>query len=203
MEVPPVNVAVIIPVGPGHEEYSVAAVASVRAAWQHNPGPFRNIVVDVVEDTEGKLGRSAARNLGLDRNRADWHFLMDADDEMTPGGFALADTTRAATFGAVCLNGVVMRENRRNVAREDLFVRGALGTLSMGFFLYGGLGRRFNETMDAGEDFDFYLRLPDFVKRDEPIVSIGRDKPSAGGPRGYQTLDWVATCNEVIRRYRP
>jgi hypothetical protein len=73
----------------------------------------------------------------------------------------------------------------------------------MGFFCRADVARRlrFNEEMDAGEDFDFYMRLDDFTKIATPLVDIGYDLPSAGGPRGYGRLDWIGACNKIIADY--
>lgn len=196
------NCVVVIPVGPGHGRLSIRAFASVQDAWAQNPGPFRELQTVLVDDMDGTLGRSRARNQGLDDNPADWHFLLDADDEMMPRAFGLASMTHPATFGAICLNGKVTLANRAKVTRETLLSYGARGTLSMGCFLYGNLGLRFDESLDIGEDFDFYLRLPGFLKVREPLVSIGYDQPSAGGPRGLASEGWVEACDRVVERYR-
>lgn len=197
-------VVVIIPTGPGHEDLAIEAVRSVKDAWIYSQGPFSDMTVVPVFDLEGKLGRSAARNQGLDSFPADWHFLLDADDKMMPEALELVDLEVAATFGAVCLNGKVPTNNRYPLSRAQLFTRGPVGTLSMGCFVRGDLGLRFNETMDVGEDFDFYMRLPDFTKRRESLVDIGysKDTPGAGGPRSSQDCDWTAECWKVIEQYR-
>lgn len=72
----------------------------------------------------------------------------------------------------------------------------------MGFFCRADVAARllFDESLDAGEDFDFYMRLPDFVKIAAPLVEIGRDAPSAVGPRGYRSLNWIEVCNRVIEQ---
>jgi hypothetical protein len=127
---------------------------------------------------------------------------------MMPLVFGLVDVEEPATFGAVCLNGTIYRRNRWPVSRDTLFEHGADGTLSMGLFVRGDVARvtPFDESMDLAEDFDFYLRLPSFVKIQQPLVSIGYDRPSAGGPRGVppraQRPDWNAACRQVIERYR-
>jgi glycosyltransferase involved in cell wall biosynthesis len=199
-----VRVAVIIPVGPGHGVLSDRAVASVYAAWVQTRGPFAHMNVTRIQDQEGKLGRSRARNQGMDAaaGHYDWHFLLDADDMMMPDAFSLVDLTAPATFGAVCLNGQKYRWDVQPCTREILLRMGAHGTLSMGCFLKGDLGLRFDEDLDVAEDFDFYMRLPGWTKRKEPLVSIGYNDPSAGGPRGYEEIDWVKACNRVIHRYR-
>lgn len=197
------NVAVVIPVGPGHEKYALDADRSVGEAWTRSQGPFDAMHIAVVPDHQGTLGRSAARNLGVRENPADWYFFLDADDEMLPRAFELVRLEHPATFGAVCLNRKVYRKNVYPVNRALLFKRGAVGTLSMGCFVRADVARAapFDESMDAGEDFDFYLRLPGFVKIKEPLVSIGYDKPSAHGRRGYLCCDWGAVCAKVIQRY--
>lgn len=188
---------VVIPVGPGHEPESLQAMESVRLAWQTGPGPFTDHAVVRVMDTFGDLGRSRARNLGMHHNPADFHFLLDADDRMMPEAFALVDLEAPATFGAIWCDGERARGDRHPVTRATLFEHGARGTLAMGCFLRGDLGLRFDETLDNGEDFDFYMRLPGFTKRTEPLVDISyrakRDRRRAG---------WLEACEAVADRYR-
>jgi len=194
------KVSVIIPIGPGHEGCAVEAVQSVERAWGKDHGPFGECEIVQVPDPGGGLGRSAARNRGLDERPADWHFLLDADDWMLPRAFGLVDLSVAATFGAVCLGRKVIKDNCWPVTREILLERGAAGTLSMGCFVRGDLGLRFDVTLDVGEDFDFYLRLPSFTKQRDPLVGIGRG--SAGGPRSSRGCRWREACAAVVERYR-
>ena len=173
-----------------------AAVASVEAAdW----GPFDKVEHVLVDDHAGKLGRSAARNKGM--IEADWYFFLDADDRLRPDALNLIEFNASATFGAVALDGKVTKENVWPCGWGEIARHGSLGTLSMGFFCRSDVARRlrFNEDMDAGEDFDFYMRLPDFVKVRQPLVDIGYSAPSAGGPRGYKRIDWTGICNTIIR----
>lgn len=190
------HLTVITPVGPGHEKILGRAVESVIEAAK-NPGPFQSVIHKVVRDTDGRLGRGKARNIGMEG--ADWCFFLDADDEMMPDALNKVNPEYSATFGAVCVNGRVTERNLYPCHKADLKVHGARGTLSMGFFYKGDL--RFNEDMIAGEDFDFYMRLPDFIKGEDPLVSIGRDHPSAGGPKGYDSLDWQAVCRRIVDAY--
>lgn len=197
------SVTVIIPVGPGHEELGKQAARSVREAWKHSHGPFTSMKLVLVDDGEGDLGRSAARNKGLDENPAKWHFLLDADDRMMLPAFTLIDQDATATFGAVCLDRRVLRENVYPVNHDILRRFGARKTICMGFFVRGDLGLRFDESLDVGEDFDFYMRLPDMVKVRDPLVSIGYKQPSASGPRGRggKKIQWTEVCDEIIARY--
>ena len=196
------RVVVIIPVGPGHEQVAQTAVYSVHKAWATTSGPFLDLAVVLVPDPQGLRGRSAARNWAMDAYPADWHFFLDADDWMDLQAFNLVSLSFAATFGAVCLGRKVIRENRWPCTRADLFEYGAAGTLSMGCFVRGDLGLRFNDTLDVGEDFDFYMRLPNFHKVAVPLVHIGYNVPSAGGPRSSAKCQWREACAEVVERYR-
>jgi hypothetical protein len=193
---------VIIPVGPGHEKLAREAVDSVYEAARHSPGPFSGVELALVDDLDGKLGRSRARNMGMDDNPSDWFFLMDADDRMMPDTFMLVALSQPATFGTILLAGKVGRENRWPVTRDTLFEHGAVGTLAMGCFVRGDLGIRFDESLDIGEDFDFYMRLPGFTKLQVPLVNIGYRTPSAGGPRSPRNGRWREACRAVIERYR-
>lgn len=193
---------VIIPIGPGHTRQASYAVESVMHAWETARGPFTELEVAPQLDTAGQLGRSKARNNGLSIP-ADYHFLLDADDRMMPNAFSLVDQGSPATFGMVCLDGVVAHKNILPVTRDTLFKYGAVGTLSMGCFLRGNLGLRFDETIDVGEDFDFYMRLPNFTKIPLPLVSIGYwHTESAGGPRTSKGTDWGKACRTAIEAYR-
>lgn len=90
---------VITPIGPGHEELAQQAIQSVMLASEHK-GAFDNIHAIVGDDTQGKIGRSRARNrmvtgpvepwmavfsMGDDQEAAfmsEWLFFLDADDVM-------------------------------------------------------------------------------------------------------------------------
>ena len=98
--------AVIIPIGPGHEQLSQLALQSVMFA-SIDPGDFKDIYVITGDDTRGMIGRSSARNqMVLGRREGDkvlpeqwmgvftqaedasgafdteWLFFLDADDLM-------------------------------------------------------------------------------------------------------------------------
>ena len=191
------KVTVNIPGGTGHEKYLDQALHSVRQAWCTSQGPFSNLSIVWIKDFDGCMGRSAARNAGL-KHDSDFYFLLDADDEMMPLAFSYVEISHYATFGAVMIRGAIWTENVWPLTRAKLFEHGAEGTLSMGLFLRGDVKTRFDESMDRGEDFDFYMRLPGFIKIRDALVSIGYYNPSAGGPRGYKKIDWLKICNEVI-----
>ena len=195
------KITVVVPVGPGHQQYASAAVASVTRAWEKDRGPFKSMIMATMFDSGGKMGRSKARNTGMETWPADWFFLLDADDEMMPDAFGLVDLTQPATFGAIWLNGRVGRENRWPVTRDTLYEHGAVGTLAMGFFLRN-IGLRFDESMDTAEDFDLYMRLPSFTKLQVPLVNIGYRRTSATGPRAGEPNGWRKACRAVVDRYQ-
>lgn len=195
------RLAVITPVGPGHEGILPMAALSVI---QLQPYCFTEILHIIINDTEGKLGRSKARNLGM--VDADWYFFLDADDTIMPYAPRFVERTPdefAAIFGAVQINGRVTPKNRWPCRIEDVHEHGGLGTICMGFFVKSEVAwdLKFDESLDKGEDFDFYMRLPSFYKVKPPLVSINSHIPSANGPRGYKELDWHKVCREVIDRY--
>lgn len=196
------TVGVIIPVGPGHEDVAREAVASVERAWRTSSGPFTRKRIVTVPDPQGELGRSAARNWGMDACRGlDWHFLLDADDWMVAQAFSRVDTTASATFGAISLDGVAVRRNRWPVDRNALLRHGTDGTVCMGCFVKGDLGVRFDESLDNGEDFDFYMRLPDFIKVKEPLVDI-RYSQDRRTKADRHEAGWREACERAIDRYR-
>ena len=72
------RVAVITPVGPGHEPLYSECRASVERAWRISHGPFAAISLIAVDDSGGRLGRSRARKFGIERAvavSADWIFF--------------------------------------------------------------------------------------------------------------------------------
>lgn len=196
------RLAIITPVGPGHEAILPHAALSVVNLEHHG---FNEILHVIVNDTEGKLGRSRARNIGME-TLADWYFFLDADDVIMPYAPRFIESTPNefdAIFGAVQINGRITPQNKWPCGIKDILKHGGKGTLCMGFFVKGDVARdlRFDEDRDKGEDFDFYMRLPSFYKGKVPLVSVNSKMPSATGPRGYEELDWHKTCREVIDRY--
>ncbi len=192
------RLAVITPVGPGHQQFAEAAIGSVHVA-RDNCTVFSDVRHIVIDDGKGELGRSRARNRGM-VDDADWYFFLDADDRMRPDALKFQNFETQAIFGTISLVGPNRATNVHPCGWREIALHGARGTLSMGFFCRADIARRlrFNETLDAGEDFEFYLRLDEFAKIDRPLVDIGYNLPSAGGPRGYEKIDWVDICNAFV-----
>lgn len=98
-------VTIIIPVGPGHERFLLAALESVRRQTL----PVASVVVvndtgrsllvsDGVADVldGGQRGVSHARNLGLERADTPFVSFLDADDQLTPQALEVSVKAYAA-----------------------------------------------------------------------------------------------------------
>lgn len=204
------RVTVITPVGPSHERYVEDCKASVLDAMDY--AAPASLVHDCIDDTSGELGRSRARNIAAARAKSDWLLLLDADDLLHREAFdelhaaVSADPSIVAVFGAVNTDRFgIVPENKYPLRWADLLRHGPEGTLSMGCFIRSDVFVPFNETMDAGEDFDFYLRVLHnrrWVKIRQPLAIIRRDVPSATGPRGYESLDWWGACWKVVNEFK-
>lgn len=208
------RVVAITPVGPGHERVSLECDGSTKRAWAHSKGPFTSLSHFFFDDTQGKFGRSRARNMLVGAHRAEWYLFIDADDICDKHAFGLfgaalsANPELIAVFGAVCTDrSGVIGENKYPLNWSGLLKHAACGTLSMGCFVRSDVAFEtpFNESMDAAEDFDFYLRLlrgRSWVKIKEPLVMIRTQIPSATGPRGYTSLDWRGACQRVVDQHQ-
>ncbi len=90
----PVRIAVIIPVGLGHQDLVIDALDSVEAqtyrGWEcivvndtgkslHIPHPWAHVI-----DTGGGAGPAAARNLAIEATKAPLFLPLDADDYLQP-----------------------------------------------------------------------------------------------------------------------
>lgn len=197
-----ISCSVITPVGPGHEEIVERCKESVKRAINYSKGKFDEINHIIVEDVKGEMGRSAARNKGM--NDSDWYFFLDADDCLMEYAFGLNCFGYDATFGAIQTNGKITKENKQIVDKEIIIKYGAQGTLSMGFFIKSEIAKKlkFNEELNKAEDFEFYCRLLDYKikKHSKPLVDIDRLTPSATGPRGYEKIDWWKECEAIIEK---
>ena len=97
------EVTIIIPIGPGHASIVEDAYASVIRASE-NPGAFDDIKIGIIDDTEGKMGRSKARNTAVAKSSSDWIFFLDADDLLLDSAFANVEPHLGhdAIWGLIC-----------------------------------------------------------------------------------------------------
>ena len=128
--------AVITPVGPGHQALLEDSCApSVERAKAYSLGPFEAVEHLVMDDTEGKHGRSNRRNEALSiaqEKGAGWVFFLDADDVMTPNAFeafgkVIADEPELdAVWGLICAfddNGEPQLRCTENYADTNTLLR--------------------------------------------------------------------------------
>ena len=208
------TVTIIIPVGPGHETLAEHAVASVIEACD-NPGPFGDVRIRMVDDMEGKLGRSKARNIGAKEATADWLFFLDADDLLLDQAFTNVEPYLGhdAVWGLI----VELRPNDVMVARTqalelDSYNGGLKGyinyepflTCQMGHFVKREVFEPFDEEMDVGEDVKYYLNMwknHDCVKIRRPFF-INRRGRHSQGPRSATGRQWNLVTSELMREAR-
>lgn len=188
----------MVPVGPGHEELAGRAQASIIEAWKRRaPRPFSFLHIEIVNDSEGKKGRSRARNEGVERcPEADWFFLLDADDLMEPLAMRWMRPEFDATYGPakarVRTRGAYPRERVAPDPPKDwdaLMRQGPINSLMMGNFYRGDALRAhpFREDLDFGEDWEHHLSFMakhSWALSEYPLAMADCTTKSAGGPRG-------------------
>ncbi|MDQ7007646.1 MAG: hypothetical protein Q9Q40_10465 [Acidobacteriota bacterium] len=210
--------AVITPIGPGHEEMAVLARASVEAAFAEDPGIFASWRWIGIDDSQGRLGRSRARNRGVAEaaaGGAEWIFFLDADDLMDRQAFGhhapYADTVDGlwGLISAFSAEQPAPRLREGQLGPTDdlllIVVNDPFLTLQMGHFVRTrvALQHPFDETLDAGEDFDYYLRVwasSRCRKIDRPLFH-NRRGTHAGGPKSPGAAQWRRSVRRLLARH--
>ena len=203
---------VIIPVGPGHEEIRNRALESVRIACKTGQGLFADVRVRMVEDLDGGMGRSKARNFAVGQSDSEWIFFLDSDDVLHPQAFeAVAELLNApdtvAVFGQIAeLAGgcVIDRYQAPVTCYSDLLDTDPYLTLQMGHFVRTDIAKTlpFAELLDCGEDVDYYLRLwqahgEHCHKIDVPLMVNDKSHHSTG-PRSATGQQWRAAVTGIL-----
>jgi FkbM family methyltransferase len=208
---------IITPVGPGHEAvFETSCAPSVEQAKAYNLGPFSEVRHLMMDDTEGKHGRSARRNEAIrmaQEGGSEWVFFLDADDVMTPNAFEAFGRVIAAepeldvVWGLICTYGEGDEPSLREEQAEQLNTR--VDFLSVppysavqigGFYRTGTVARfGFDEDMDTGEDYKLYCQLWEHcrcAKRPE-IFFVNRRGLHSTGPRAATGRDWSNMTNRL------
>ena len=210
--------AVITPVGPGHlETFKNLCAPSVDIARQFNKGPFKEIEHFPVYDLAGEVGRSASRNSGVKTavdSGYDWIFFLDADDIMFEDAFD-AFTNFAYTHDAVWgqiveaqsdeLSSVNIRAGqvREIDTYRDLLAIDPFYSIQMGHFVKAHLALQypFDENMNTGEDFNYYLKLwrSQESKKCEKIFFLNVRGNHSIGPRSANGVQWRQFVENELR----
>lgn len=171
-------VSVIIPVGPGHLRYLPDALDSLVGQttneWEaiivNDTGDDWTSVVGApyarVFKTTGKQGAGAARNVGLKYAKGRLVFFLDADDMLHPDALVkFVQRYARGDAGYIYCDALVPEsptKNRTHTAPEftqDGWLK--RGLHSQGILMATDDARRiggFNETMQAWEDWDFFVK---------------------------------------------
>lgn len=211
--------AVIIPVGPGHEKLFKECEESVQVAIGHSLGRFQGVHIIRIDDTSGKLGRSAARNEGVrlaSSKNIEWLFFLDADDLILPNAFDLAKEY-IDNYDAIWGNILEIRPGSDQPTLripqvitisdiETILLFNPSYTLQMGHFVRTeiALNNKFKESMNTGEDFDYYLRLWHKYRciKMQPPLFINRRGMHSSGPRSANGNEWGSAVNKKNKLYR-
>lgn len=85
------RIAILTPVGPGHEWAAWRAYCSSCSAWNYRRGPFTEFRHFLFDDREAYHGRALARNILQERAykgwSADWVIHLDCNDFLHPAAF--------------------------------------------------------------------------------------------------------------------
>lgn len=167
----------------------------------------------MIDDRNGEKGRSRARNEGVRVCDGDWLFFLDADDLMHPDAFVQVSgyvNDRDAIFGAIWEMKDGVCNWRYQVPEidnfEDLISFDPYLTLQMGHFVRRdvALSLPFDEEMNCGEDWEYYLRLWKTYKCSKiahPLM-INRRGMHSTGPRSATGAEWSETVHGMIQAAR-
>jgi glycosyltransferase involved in cell wall biosynthesis len=156
------------------------------------------------------MGRSRARNKGLEESQSKWVFFLDADDVMHPDCFRNFETGYEAVFGQISelVQGTVKWRYQvpEITSFQELVAFDPYLTLQMGHFVRREVAKSigFDESMDTGEDWKYYLELwkkHRCVKINKPLFINSRGNHSTG-PRSATGQDWREVVNGLIAEAR-
>lgn len=209
--------SIVIPVGPGHATLVHRATASVYQAIAKGKGAFSEIDVLCWDDAAGQ-GRSRARNLAVRQavtQNSDWIFFLDADDLLAEDAFeqvaghlehydaiwgAIHESSPDGSSRMMRLNQIMPIHGLEDILKHDPFL-----TLQMGHFVRAriALENPFDEQMDCGEDFKYYLQLwrkYTCLKSEQPLFFNVRGQHSTG-PRSASGEDWRRAVGNVFAQF--
>jgi glycosyltransferase involved in cell wall biosynthesis len=191
------EVQCIIPCGPGHEDIVHEAAGSAYALGYD---------VMVVDDTEGKFGRSKARNHGVKIATAEWLFFLDADDVMHKDAKKAKKYTEYDAIFGLINDGKVKIPQVRNVDLKTIIQHEPTQTLQMGHFIKREVAKTipFDESMDCGEDFKYYLQLwsKHRCTKIPHSLFVNRRGNHSTGPRSADGAQWRTAVQSLQEEWR-
>ena len=211
--------AVVTPVGPGHGAFYEHCLASIEKSFKGNKGRFSEIIPIKIDDTEGENGRSKARNMGVKQaaeQGIEWIFFLDADDLIVPSAFKYVSPYLDNYDGI--WGSIWSIEQGEKIAKErpgqlpflysihDVLSCDPFVTLQMGHFIKTpiALSTPFDETLDAGEDFDYFMHVwerHNCIKIPLPLFYNRRGHRSQG-VRSATGAAWRQIVENILKRYR-
>jgi len=211
--------AIVTPVGPGHEQQVKEAQDSIVRAINHSKGPFSDIFFFPVDDTQAKLGRSAARNLAVQKlltEGIDWIFFLDADDLLLPTIFESVMQhiqQYDAIWGVIAVqekssDEIRLRQPQYQLKNlKELVTLPAISTLQIGHFVKTAIAAKypFDEQRNTGEDFDYYLRVWEnekCFKLSDQTFFINRRGYMSFGNRSATGSEWDKAIKTLQSNYK-
>jgi glycosyltransferase involved in cell wall biosynthesis len=173
-----------------------------------------------VDDRTGQLGRSKARNLGVElarTNEIEWIFFLDADDLMVEEAFKTLTpyVTRVdALWGLICetdffdLSRITVRNNQVRTIADfgQILTHDPFLTLQMGHFVRSNVAALypFDETMNTGEDFKYYLSVWQHHRclKTDAVLFVNRRGNHASGPKSANGRDWRLAVDSLLAETR-
>lgn len=214
----PLRVEVITPVGPGHQEIVKQAAASVLKAKMAKPGIFTEITHAIIDDTQAKIGRSAARNKAIKdakKRGIEWLFFLDADDLVTENLFedvAPYLNSYDAIWGQIVQMDPGKQTLRERIPQfapksfEDFVALPPFQTVQMGHFVRTRVAAKnlFDTSLDAGEDVDYYLRVWSSKRciKTPKFFFINRRGQHSTGDRSATGVQWNETTDRLIQKWK-
>jgi hypothetical protein len=211
--------AVVTPVGPGHKQLYRECLRSIERSFTEKKGRFSEIIPISIDDTSGKLGRSKARNIAVKKaseQDVEWIFFIDADDLMAPLAFEYVSPyldNYDGVWGSIWpieKGEQTARERPHQLpflySLEDVLSCDPFVTLGIGHFVKTSvaLSTPFDESLDTGEDFDYYLRVWEryrCIKIPLPFWYHRRGSHSQG-PRSATGYAWRQQVQNIIEKKR-
>jgi len=214
-----ISLAVITPLGPGHEDLVQQSSYSLTEAKRNPHSVFRHVEQIIIDDRDGRLGPGAARNLGIQTAMGkdiQWLFFLDADDLVVPHAFEVL-APYLSQYDAIWGQIYTFAGNEQSAfrlpgqlsftsdIRDILFLDPRL-TLRIGHFVKRSvaLEHPFDANGNRSEAFSNFLRVWSrhrCIKIPHPLCAKRRDR-SARSPQSISDADREAAAATAIKEFK-